>query len=222
VKRRRLKPNHAVAAVRCGRARGFTLVEILVALVIVAVGMAALMEALSSSARSLSYMRDETFSQWVALNQIANLRLQLSQGQVPPTGNTTGDIDYAGRSWHWRQEIVATQVTGMERIDVKVRPGEVKAGDDSGWFVTVSGIVGDAIASPGVTMLNWSSSMAGSGGQTGPNTGTFQSNPNQPGTTTGPGVPNTSTGSNGLNSGGTTTPGVPVPPPTVPPPQPQQ
>ncbi len=62
------------------------------------------------------------------------------------TGNTTGDMDYAGRSWHWRQEVTPTQVVGIVRIDVKVRPADVKAGDDNGWFSTVSGIAGDALA----------------------------------------------------------------------------
>jgi len=124
------------------RARGFTLIEVLVALAIVAIGMAAVMGALTSSANTISYLRDKTFAQWVALNQIANLRLS---GQQPPSGNSDGDTDFAGRSWHWRQEVVATQVPGVERIDVSVRPADVKAGEDNGWFTTVSGIWGDAI-----------------------------------------------------------------------------
>ncbi|HEY3785909.1 MAG TPA: type II secretion system minor pseudopilin GspI [Steroidobacteraceae bacterium] len=152
-----------------GRHRGFTLIEVLVALVIVAIGMAALMGALGSSADTVSYLRDKTFAEWVALNQLANLRLQLQPGQLPATGNTNGDVDYANRSWHWRQEVVATQVQGMERIDVKVRPAEVKAGEDAGWYVTVSGIVGDAVGAPGSTTLNWGS--AATNGLPQPNSG---------------------------------------------------
>jgi len=95
------------------------------------------MGALTSSANMISYLRDKTLAQWVALNQIANLRLS---GQQPPTGTSHGDTDFAGRSWHWRQEVVATEVPGVERIDISVRPAEVKAGEDNGWFTTVSGI----------------------------------------------------------------------------------
>jgi general secretion pathway protein I len=133
-------------------ARGFTLIEVLVALAIVAIGMAAVMGALTSSANTISYLRDKTFAQWVALNQIANLRLS---GQQPPTGNSNGDTDFAGRSWHWRQEVVATQVPGVERIDVSVRPADVKAGDDSGWFTTVSGVWGDALGTPNGYQPDW-------------------------------------------------------------------
>ena len=133
---------------------GFTLIEVLVALAIVAIGMAAVLGALSSSAETLLYLRDKTFAQWVALNQIANLRLS---GQQTPAGNSTGDIDFAGRSWHWRQEVTATQIPGVVRIDVKVRPADVKAGDDNGWFTTVSGIQGDAVAIPNGYLPDWGS-----------------------------------------------------------------
>jgi general secretion pathway protein I len=122
--------------------RGFTLIEVLVALVIVAVGMAAVLSALSSAANTLSFLRDETFAQWVALNKIATIRIS---GQQPATGTSDGDTDFAGRSWHWRQEVVTTEVPGVVRIDVKVRPKEIKAGDDEAWTTTVSGISGNAV-----------------------------------------------------------------------------
>src|SRR5215470_6940093 len=138
---------------------GFTLIEVLVALVIVAVGMSALMGALSSSARAITYMQDKTFAEGVGLNQIASTRIALQKGQVPPVGKTNGDMDLANRTWHWSQEVVASQVPGIVRIDVKVRPKDLKAGDDEGWYVTVSGIAGTALAAPGtsVTAVSWSS-----------------------------------------------------------------
>lgn len=183
------------------RAGGFTLIEVLVALVIVVVGMSALMGALTSSARTVTYMQDKTFAEWVALNQIANVRIALVQGgQIPPTGNTNGDIDFANRSWHWRQEVVDSQVPGIRRIDVKVRPKEIKGGDDDSWYVTVSGLAGNALGAPGTSNVFWNSG-AGSAGVpgTGNNTGTSLGGSN--------GTNRNQSGSGG-SSGTTTAPGA--------------
>jgi general secretion pathway protein I len=123
--------------------RGFTLIEVLVALAIVAIGMAAVLSTLTSSASTVIYMRDKTLANWVALNHIAEQRLL---PQVPPLGKSDGDVDYAGQKWHWHQEVVETQVKGMVRMDVRVRPADSKADDDRGWYVTLSGVTGDALA----------------------------------------------------------------------------
>lgn len=136
-------------------ARGFTLLEVLVALAIVAIGMAAVMGALSSSAGTVSYLRDKTFAQWVALNRIATIRIS---GQQPATGNSDGDVDYAGTSWHYRQEVVTTDVPGILRIDVMVRPKDLKvASEDTGWYTTVSGLYGAAVGIPNGFQPDWGS-----------------------------------------------------------------
>jgi len=118
------------------RGSGFTLIEVLVALAIVAIGMAAVLGALTSSASTVLYMKDKTLAQWVALNHIAEERLKVQPGQTPQQGNSDGDLDYAGQKWHWRQETVPTAVQGMVRLDVMVRPADVKADDKHGWYVT--------------------------------------------------------------------------------------
>jgi general secretion pathway protein I len=161
------------------RNRGFTLIEVLVALVIVAVGMSVLMGALSSSARTVFYMQDKIFAEWLALNQIATLRIGLQQGQIPPTGTTNGDMDFANRSWHWRQDVVASQVPGINRIDFKVRPKEVKGGDDDSWYVTVSGLAGNAMGTPGssTAMVNWDPDLSGGVQQQGTGSSTNQGTP---------------------------------------------
>lgn len=133
------------------------------ALVIVALGMAALLSSINSSADTVNYLREKTFAEWVALDQIATQRLRLvAPNQLPPEGTTTGDVDFAGRSWHWRQEVVKTMVDGMMRIDVKVRPGEFKGDEDAGWITTVSGLVGNAVAPPMIPAETYGTVDAGS------------------------------------------------------------
>jgi general secretion pathway protein I len=195
---------------RCNR--GFTLIEVLVALVIVAVGMSAMMGALSSSARTVVYLQDKNFAEWVALNQITNTRLQLGQGQLPATGSTNGDIEYANRSWHWRQDVIASQVPGIVQIHAKVRPKEVKGGDDDSWYVEVVGLAGNGMAQAGSseTAVNWDPTPGSGGVPGGNNRGT---NLNQNGIT-GSGSTNPS-GLGGTTSlpGGTTPTPTPTPTP---------
>jgi general secretion pathway protein I len=123
--------------------RGFTLIEVLVALAIVAIGMTALMSALTSSASTTVYMRDKTLAEWVALNQIEAVRLAT---QRPTKGETDGDAEMGGRKWKWHQEVMETDVKGIMRIDVSVKPAEVSG--DTNWYTTLSAITGDALALP--------------------------------------------------------------------------
>jgi general secretion pathway protein I len=194
----------------CRHNRGFTLIEVLVALVIVAVGMSAMMGALSSSAKTVVYVQDKTLAEWVALNQIANTRLQLGQGQVPPTGTTNGDLDYGNRSWHWRQDIVASQVPGIVQIHAKVRPKEVKGGDDDSWYVEVVGLAGTGVGLAGTSeaLLSWDGTLAGGSGAG--NVGT-PAGGTTPGTTPGS-TTTTPPGANNAPSTGAPTP-TPAPNP---------
>lgn len=144
------------------RAPGFTLIEVLVALAIVTIGMAAVMSAITSSAQTIIYMRDKTFAQWVGENQIATVRLS---GQLAQQGNSDGDSDYAGTKWHWRQEVQATEIPGVMRIDVNVRPADVKGDDDGPWYTTVTGIQGDAVGVPNGYLPDWGAQLLpGQGG----------------------------------------------------------
>ena len=169
-------------AVRSSRG-GFTLIEVLVALAIVAIGMTALMSALTSSANTTVFMRDKTLAEWVALNQIEAVRLAL---QRPTKGETDGDAEMAGRKWKWHQEIMETEVKGIMRVDVSAKPSEVAG--DSNWYATASGIMGDALALPRGDMDFYAREpAAGTGGPNGPNgpNGT----PRNPGGPLTPGTP---------------------------------
>jgi general secretion pathway protein I len=141
--------------------RGFTLIEVLVALAIVTVGMAAVLGTLNSSADTIVYLRDKTFANWVALNQVATVRLA---GQQPATGDSDGKVDFAGRTWVWHQTVSTTQIPGMERIDVNVRPSDVKVEkEDSGWYASVSGIWGDAVGVARGDLPDWGAQLLAPG-----------------------------------------------------------
>lgn len=176
---------------------GFTLIEVLVALAIVAIGMAAVLGTLTSSASTVVYMRDKTLANWVALNRIAEQRLQ---PQMPQLGKTDGDIEFAGQKWHWRQETVATAVQGMVRMDVHVRPADVKADEDRGWYVTLSGIMGDAVGQPRGDQPLWGTGVGGvPNGMNGMNGGNGSPGTTGMGTSSAP-VGNPAPGANGIGN----------------------
>src|SRR5580704_14858308 len=103
--------------------RGFTLVEVLVALTVVALGLTALMVAVSGAARTSGYLRDKTLAQWIALNRISEVRLTVNRtGQT----NDTGELQFANRTWHYDTRYYDTSIQSMKRIVVRVWPGDAK------------------------------------------------------------------------------------------------
>ena len=125
------------------RARGFTLIEVLVALAIVTIGMAAVLEALTSSANATLYLENKTFADYVALDRLEQVRLG---GNAPGVGTSTGKFKMAGRQWEWRQKVIASRVPGIERVTIDVRPATSTRKHD--WYATAIGVVGNAIAPP--------------------------------------------------------------------------
>lgn len=104
--------------------RGFTLVEVLVALVIVALGLTALMITVSSSARSSGYLRDKALAQWIALNRLVEVRLSLKQSGLYADA---AELEYANRHWHYDTRYFDTSNASMRRVVVRVWAGDAKA-----------------------------------------------------------------------------------------------
>ena len=104
-----------------GRTRGFTLIEVLAALVIVALGMLGVIEAVTQSARNGTYLREKTLAHWIALNVITEKRLQ---PEPPPVTESSGDVEFAGQRWRWSMQVTQTQVASLRRMDVSVRPAD--------------------------------------------------------------------------------------------------
>ncbi len=82
-------------------AAGFTLIEVMVALLVLAFAMAALQLRIGQTLDSAAYLRDKTIAQWVALNQLELLRISPRFGNAPLEQQTTGTSTMAGRTWYW-------------------------------------------------------------------------------------------------------------------------
>jgi general secretion pathway protein I len=155
------------------KARGFTLIEVLVALAIVVIGMSALLGAMTSAADTSIYLRDKMFAEWIALNRVEEVRLQFRK---PGKGKSDGEVEYAGRKWRWEQEVVETEIPGIVRVDVKVRPADMNQSSKRSWYTTTSGIIGDAIAPPSGDLSKFRRPSGQSGGDQG---GDGEQNPDE-------------------------------------------
>lgn len=101
------------------RNAGFTLLEVLVALAVLAVALGALVRAGADSAGNLTYLRDKTFAHWVAMNRIVELRLA---EEWPATGTRSGRAEMGGREWRWQAEVAETDDRAIRRVEVAVYP----------------------------------------------------------------------------------------------------
>ncbi len=98
-------------------AAGFTLLEVLVALAILAVSMAAVSRAAGSGTGHVEALRERTLADWVAQNRLA---LHTARGDWLPVGIQNGEETQAERRFTWREEISATPNPTMRRIVVSV------------------------------------------------------------------------------------------------------
>jgi general secretion pathway protein I len=99
------------------RGGGFTLVEILVALAILAVALAAGMRAVGESADSATLLKQRTLALWVAQNRLAVAQIA---APWPPLGSREGEAVQAGARFLFREDVSGTPNPSFRRIDISV------------------------------------------------------------------------------------------------------
>ena len=142
------------------RQRAFTLIEVVVAMAILGIGMLAVFKTIGDTVHNVSELRDRSFAEWVADNRLTEIRIS---GEMPSVDETEGEIEFAGRQWHWLTKVSQTQVEGLRRIDVSVRRDEDPQNSS---LVTLSGFVGATAMAAPATSPDWYR-MDGNGGEGG-------------------------------------------------------
>lgn len=131
------------------RCRGFTLIEVMVALAIIALALGGVTVSMGQMIDTANTLRERTYASWIAQNKITEMRLA---GEIPEVSSTSGEIEYARADWAWRAVVSETGVENLMRVDVSVS----RAGVDYE-IRTVTGFVGEPII-PGQSNQAWSAS----------------------------------------------------------------
>ncbi len=128
---------------------GFTLIEVVVALAIVAIGMLAVFKTIGDTVNNVSELRDRSFAAWIADNRITEIRVS---GEMPSVEETAGEVEFGGRRWHWVTKVSQTQVKGLRRIDVSVR----RDGDaENASLANLAGFVGATATAAPPANIDW-------------------------------------------------------------------
>jgi len=128
------------------RRRAFTLVEVMVALAIIALSLTAVAAKMSRMIDTSNSMRERTYASWIAQNKIAEMRLA---NEMPDVSSTSGEVDYANLTWRWRAIVSESGVENLYRVEVEVS-------DASGDAVIrkVNGFIGEPVI-PGQSNRAW-------------------------------------------------------------------
>lgn len=114
--------------------RGFTLLEVMVALAVVAIALSAIINTAGGNARNAIYLRDRTFAHWVAVDILTEYQVL---GEWPADGSGNGSEEMAEQEWLWDMRVEQTPDAYVKQVTVSVRHAE---SDQS--LASVSGYLG--------------------------------------------------------------------------------
>lgn len=100
------------------RSEGLTLLEVLIALAVLALSLTAIVKATTVSVRETRYLRDKTIALWVAKKTLRQIQLDLITDHSPHLEMTTHML---GSEWFWTSDITSTKNSAIDNIEVTVR-----------------------------------------------------------------------------------------------------
>lgn len=97
--------------------KGFTLLEVLISLVILAIALSALVQTTGKNSANLSHLMNKSFAHWVAMNKMTELQISSSW---PAAGTQTGRYDMANREWAWKIKTTETEDIYVRKVEISV------------------------------------------------------------------------------------------------------
>ncbi|MCU7814716.1 MAG: type II secretion system minor pseudopilin GspI [Candidatus Thiodiazotropha sp. (ex Lucinoma kastoroae)] len=110
-------PQTSVTSTGASHCRGFTLLEILIALAILTIAFASIITVSANQSVNVAYLRDKTLAHWVAMNQMTEL--QISKKWLS-AGKQQGDEEMGLHKWHWVRTITNTPDDRVRQVEFTI------------------------------------------------------------------------------------------------------
>ena len=116
-----------------GRDHGFTLLEVMVALVIFSICAATLIQQSGRNTRQSMMLETRTQANWIAENQLERLRL----AGFPASGKTTQTITFSKQEW-----LIESVISDTNNADLRKAVIQVSIDDDHSTGYSLTGFLG--------------------------------------------------------------------------------
>ncbi|MBV1911937.1 MAG: type II secretion system minor pseudopilin GspI [Kangiellaceae bacterium] len=103
---------------RSKKSKAFTLLEVLVAMAIFGYAAVSLISNMSQYQRMQLTATQRTVAHWVAMNQMAESRLEK---EWPNVGVTRGTADMVGKTWYWKRSVSKTTEKELRQVEIEIR-----------------------------------------------------------------------------------------------------
>ncbi|MGV3740523.1 MAG: type II secretion system minor pseudopilin GspI [Gammaproteobacteria bacterium] len=100
------------------KAHGFTLIEVLLALVILAIGLTSLLKSNANNIHYAARLKEKTFAHLVAMSAIADIQTQTVK--IAAGRESIHSSQLLGTTWYWRATVSQTPIPAMQQITVSV------------------------------------------------------------------------------------------------------
>ncbi len=127
--------------IRCGKSRGFTLVEVLIAIIVVAIAGVMVSSSIGNVVSQMYTLERRTMAHWVGENHLNRLQMeQIKSAQPLSVDNDSERVLMAGREWLVEVDVTDTDSESMWRGETSVY--ELIDGDQIGPLDTMITFVG--------------------------------------------------------------------------------